>query len=61
MSVIVILIMISLMLALTALVTFIWAVRTGQFEDTCTPAMRILAEEESASKRVHRTDIEKRT
>ena len=26
---------------------FIWAVRSGQFEDTCTPAMRILGEDES--------------
>ena len=45
MSVIVILILASLALALTFLAGFIWAVKSGQFEDTCTPSMRILTEE----------------
>ncbi len=26
---------------------FIWAVRSGQFEDTCTPSMRILTEDDN--------------
>jgi cbb3-type cytochrome oxidase maturation protein len=47
MSVIVILIVASLLLALAFLAGFIWAVRSGQFEDTYTPSLRILAEEES--------------
>jgi cbb3-type cytochrome oxidase maturation protein len=46
MSVILILILASLAVALAFLATFIWAVRAGQFEDTTTPAMRILAEDE---------------
>jgi cbb3-type cytochrome oxidase maturation protein len=46
MSVILILILASLAVALAFLASFIWAVKAGQFEDTCTPAMRILSEDE---------------
>jgi len=45
MSVILILILASLGVAVAFLVGFIWAVRNGQYEDTCTPAMRMLADE----------------
>ena len=48
MSVILILILASLAVAVAFLGGFIWAVRSGQFEDTCTPAMRILSEDEAA-------------
>jgi cbb3-type cytochrome oxidase maturation protein len=47
MSVILILILASLAVALAFLAGFIWAVKSGQFEDTCTPAMRILSEDEA--------------
>ena len=47
MSVILILILASLAVALAFLAGFIWAVKAGQFEDTCTPAMRILSEDEA--------------
>ena len=50
MSVIIILILASLAVALTFLGAFIWAVRSGQYEDTCTPAMRVLAEDPTGSK-----------
>ena len=50
MSVILILILASLAVALAFLAGFIWAVRSGQFEDTCTPAMRILSEDEAGNK-----------
>jgi len=50
MSVIVILILISLVLALLFLGCFIWAVRSGQYEDTATPAFRLLGEDEKISK-----------
>jgi cbb3-type cytochrome oxidase maturation protein len=46
MSVILILILASLAVALAFLAGFIWAVKAGQFEDTTTPAMRILSEDE---------------
>jgi len=48
MSVILILILASLAVALAFLAGFIWAVKSGQFDDTCTPAMRILSEDEAA-------------
>lgn len=52
MSVILILILASLAVALLFLGGFIWAVKSGQFDDTCTPSMRLLAEDESAGKPV---------
>jgi cbb3-type cytochrome oxidase maturation protein len=45
MSVIFLLIPLSICLGVAFLLTFIWAVRSGQYEDTCTPAMRILTDE----------------
>jgi cbb3-type cytochrome oxidase maturation protein len=48
MSVLILLIFASLVLATTFLMAFIWAVRSGQYEDTQTPSMRILVEEPSA-------------
>lgn len=45
MSVIVILILASLLVALAFLAAFVWAVRTGQYDDTSTPSMRVLTEE----------------
>jgi cbb3-type cytochrome oxidase maturation protein len=47
MSVIVILILISLSLAVGFLACFVWAVNSGQYEDTLTPSMRVLTDEES--------------
>jgi cbb3-type cytochrome oxidase maturation protein len=46
MSVILILILASLTLALAFLGGFIWAVRSGQYEDTFTPSLRVLTDEE---------------
>jgi len=45
MFIIVVLIIVSLMIAAIFLVSFIWAVRSDQYEDTYTPALRILNEE----------------
>ena len=45
MSVVIILILASLTVALLFLWGFIWAVRSGQYEDTLTPSLRILADE----------------
>lgn len=44
MSVIYILIIISIIIAGGFLAAFIWAVRSGQFDDTHTPSIRILFE-----------------
>ena len=45
MSVVIILIVASLAVALLFLAGFIWAVRSGQYEDTVTPSLRVLAED----------------
>jgi cbb3-type cytochrome oxidase maturation protein len=45
MSVIIILILASLAVALLFLTGFIWAVRSGQYEDTVTPSLRVLADD----------------
>lgn len=49
MSVIFLLIPLSIIIAICFLVAFIWAVRSGQYEDTCTPSMRLLLEEKRAA------------
>jgi cbb3-type cytochrome oxidase maturation protein len=45
MSVIIILILASLSMGLVFLGAFIWSVRSGQYEDTTTPPLRILADD----------------
>ena len=54
MSVIPILLVASLSLGIGFLVAYIWAVRSGQFEDTATPPLRLLGEENAASGRTER-------
>jgi cbb3-type cytochrome oxidase maturation protein len=46
-SVVIILILASLAVALLFLAGFIWAVRSGQYEDTVTPSLRVLAEDDN--------------
>ena len=46
MSVILILILASLLVALLFLAGFVWSVRSGQYEDTYTPSMRVLMDDE---------------
>jgi len=46
MAVLLILILASLAIAGMFLTGFIWAVRAGQFDDTCTPSLRLLAEDD---------------
>jgi cbb3-type cytochrome oxidase maturation protein len=45
MSVIVLLIVAGGTVAAGFLAAFVWAVRSGQFDDTCTPAIRVLLED----------------
>jgi len=49
MSVLVLLIFASLAIATTFLAAFIWAVRSGQYDDTCTPSMRLLLDDPPAA------------
>jgi cbb3-type cytochrome oxidase maturation protein len=50
MSAIYLLISLSLLVALGFLAAFIWAVRSGQYEDTCTPSLRILSDHAPVTK-----------
>ena len=45
MSVIFLLIPLSIVIAAGFLGAFIWAVRSGQYDDTCTPSLRLLLED----------------
>ncbi|MBI5386843.1 MAG: cbb3-type cytochrome oxidase assembly protein CcoS [Verrucomicrobia bacterium] len=47
MSVILICILASLGVAVAFLAGFIWAVKSGQYEDTCTPALRVVMDEDA--------------
>jgi cbb3-type cytochrome oxidase maturation protein len=47
MSVIVLLIIAGGAVAAAFLAAFVWAVRAGQFDDTCTPAVRMLLDDRS--------------
>jgi cbb3-type cytochrome oxidase maturation protein len=49
MSVIVLLIAAGGAVAAGFLWAFVWAVRSGQFDDTCTPAVRMLLDERAAA------------
>ena len=49
MKIILLLIFISLIVALGFLGAFIWAVRSGQYEDEYTPSVRILLDDEPSS------------
>ena len=51
MNVLGLLIFASLTVATVFLGTFIWAVRSGQYEDTSTPALRVLTEDLAADVR----------
>jgi cbb3-type cytochrome oxidase maturation protein len=49
MSVMFVLLPASLLFALVAVVVFVWAARSGQFDDLETPALRVLGEDEDAA------------
>lgn len=50
MSVITVLIGVSITVAIAFLGAFLWAVKSGQFEDDYTPSVRILFDEEITTK-----------
>ena len=63
MSVIFLLILISLIVAVLFLIAFIWAVRSGQYEDDYTPSVRVLFDDpendEDSKDSEQKTAIEK--
>lgn len=46
MTVLYLLIPLAMILAAASVVTFVWAVKTGQFDDLETPAVRVLFEDD---------------
>ena len=56
MSVLVILILASLVVALLFLAAFWWSVRSGQFDDTGTPPLRILSDDDKPLAETKRTE-----
>ncbi|HEX5044699.1 MAG TPA: cbb3-type cytochrome oxidase assembly protein CcoS [Candidatus Polarisedimenticolaceae bacterium] len=50
MSVMFVLLPASLLFAVAAVIVFVWAARSGQFDDLETPALRVLGEEEEGDR-----------
>jgi cbb3-type cytochrome oxidase maturation protein len=61
MSVIFLLIPLSVVIAACFLGAFIWAVRSGQYEDTCTPSWRLLLRDAPPKSRARREELRNRT
>ena len=57
MSVIVLLIAAGGVVAAGFLGAFVWAVRSGQFDDTCTPAIRVLLDDKDAPRQTDRPAV----
>lgn len=53
MTIIFLLIMLSLIVALGFLGAFLWAVRSGQYEDDYTPGVRILFDDDKQTENEH--------
>ena len=57
MSVIVLLIAAGGVVAAGFLAAFVWAVRSGQFDDTCTPAIRVLLDEKDSLRKADKPAV----
>jgi len=55
MGIIYIMLIVSLVVALFFLGSFLWAIKTGQYEDDYTPSVRILFEDELLSNNQNKT------
>ncbi len=59
MSVIIILILASLLIAVGFLIAFIWSVKTNQFEDDYTPSVRMLFDDTVSHEKVENSTTSK--
>jgi len=59
MEIIIILIGISLSIAIGFLLLFIWNIRSGQYEDTLTPSLRMLFDNDKKGRETGKTALEK--
>ena len=57
MDIIILLIGISLSIALGFLILFIWSIRSGQYEDTYTPSIRILFGDKKKKSKAPESDL----
>jgi cbb3-type cytochrome oxidase maturation protein len=53
MSVLIVLILASISIAVIFLIAFLWAVRSGQFDDQVTPSIRILFDSKAKNKNIN--------
>lgn len=53
MTVMFVLILVSLVVAIGFLAAFIWSVKNGQFDDSYTPSIRILFDDENKNSKKH--------
>jgi cbb3-type cytochrome oxidase maturation protein len=53
MSVLIVLILASISIAAIFLIAFLWAVRSGQFDDQVTPSIRILFDSKANNKKIN--------
>ncbi|MEQ6121532.1 cbb3-type cytochrome oxidase assembly protein CcoS [Reichenbachiella sp. MALMAid0571] len=60
MSVIIILIGISILVASAFLISFIWAMKDGQYDDTYSPSIRMLFEDEVKETKSEKRDKNKK-
>lgn len=56
MSILYILIIVSITVAVAFLALFIWAVKSGQYDDTDSPAIRLLYDDENTKNQKKRTN-----
>jgi cbb3-type cytochrome oxidase maturation protein len=59
MNIIALLITISLAIALIFLGVFLWSMKSGQYDDTYTPSVRMLFDDKPVKAKVEKTDKEK--
>jgi len=54
MSVIIVLIVVSIVVALGFLIAFLWAVKSGQYDDTYSPSVRILFDDKKKNEKTEK-------
>ncbi len=58
MEILIFLIVISLVVAIGFLAAFIWAVRSGQYDDSFTPSVRVLFEDDVPTSEINEKNIQ---
>jgi len=58
MSIIIVLIAISLIIAVSFLIAFLWSMKSGQFDDTYSPSVRMLFDNKPNSSSINKTKHE---